>query len=67
MFSLGMIENILLFFVQNGPLQEHLLKNIDKKSSFYWKMPCHHDFIKMSHHRANTKYGENTSLIHQEI
>ena len=29
-------------------------------------MPCHHDFFKMSHHRANTEYGENTSFIHQE-
>ena len=30
-------------------------------------MPCQHDFLKMSHHRANEKYGENTSFIHQEI
>ena len=30
-------------------------------------MPCHHDFLKMSQHRAITKYGENTNLIHQEI
>ena len=33
-----------------------------KKSSFY-----HHDFIKMSQHGANTKYGKNTSFIHQEF
>ena len=31
------------------------------------KMPCHHDFFKMSHHRASTKYGENTSFNHKEI
>ena len=30
-------------------------------------MPCQHDFLKMSHNRANEKYGENTSFIHQEI
>ena len=30
-------------------------------------MPCQHDFLKMSHHRTNEKYGENTSFIHQEI
>ena len=30
-------------------------------------MPCHHDFFKMSHHCSNTKYGKNTSFIHQEI
>ena len=30
-------------------------------------MPCHHVFLKISHHCANTKYGENTSFIHQEI
>ena len=30
-------------------------------------MPCHHNFFKMSHPRAYTKYGENTSFIHQEI
>ena len=29
-------------------------------------MPCHHDFLKMSHHGANTKYSENTSFTHQE-
>ena len=40
---------------------------IKKKSPFYYTMQCRHDFLKMSHHRANTKYGENTSFIHQEI
>ena len=30
-------------------------------------MPCHHDFLKMSHHRTNTKYGENTIFIEHEI
>ena len=30
-------------------------------------MPCQPDFLKMSHHRLNTKYGDNTSFIHQDI
>ena len=30
-------------------------------------MPCHHDFLEMSHHRANTKYGKNTSFIDKEF
>ena len=30
-------------------------------------MLCHHDFLKLSHHRASTKYGLNTSFIHQLI
>ena len=30
-------------------------------------MRGHHDFLKMSHHQANTKYGKNTSFINQEI
>ena len=29
-------------------------------------MPCHHDFLKVSHHRSNTKFRSSNSLIYQE-
>ena len=30
-------------------------------------MPCHHDFLKMSHYRANAKYGEKQVLFNRKI
>ena len=67
MFALCMIENILLYLCKMDVCRNTYWKIAIKNSSSYWKMPCHHDFLKMSHHRTNTKYGENTSYIHQEI